>query len=340
MVESFRESVRDWLGTTLQSDVYVAVSRGALDPGLIPDLTAVPGIANYSTSRRAWLETESGRTRILALQMAPGSYAGTRLRNGDADAVWRQFNQETVVLVSDSYAYRNAVQAGDSVSLNTREGPVELRIAAVYQSYDSNDGAIMVSRRTYDRYFDDKAIDSLGLYLADGVSAESVMDRLRQVSEGRQSLIMNSNARIRDISMAIFDRTFVITNVLYWLAVGVAIIGILGAMLALQLERAREFGILRALGMTPGQTGVLVSLQSAFIGFLAGLAAIPLGLVMAWVLVEVINRRAFGWQIDIAISPDPLVAAMLLATGAALCAGLYPSWHAARARPALAMREE
>ncbi|MGI9263339.1 MAG: ABC transporter permease, partial [Gammaproteobacteria bacterium] len=107
-----------------------------------------------------------------------------------------------------------------------------------------------------------------------------------------------------------------------------------------QLERAREFGILRAIGMTPAQTGRLVTTQSGVIGFIAGLAAIPLGLVMAWVLVEVINRRAFGWQIDMIVAAEPLLYALGLAIGAALIAGIYPSIHAARARPALAMREE
>ncbi len=197
-----------------------------------------------------------------------------------------------------------------------------------------------MSRASYDRLFDDDGIDSIGLYLAPGADAEAVMNDLREVSAGRQALMMTENARIRDISLAIFDRTFVITNVLYWLAVGVAVIGILGAMLALQLERAKEFGILRAIGMTPAQTGVLVTAQSGFIGLLAGLAAIPLGLVMAWMLIAVINRRAFGWQIDFVVDGSPLLTALLLSIGAALLAGLYPSWHAARTRPALAMREE
>jgi putative ABC transport system permease protein len=272
--------------------------------------------------------------------MAPGSYAGTSIRDGDPEEVWRQFDEASGVLVSDSYAYRHSVKSGDIVTLNTKNGPVAMAIAAVYQSYDSNEGAIMMSRHTYDQVFDDPEIDSIGLYLEEGISTDAIMDQLRDVSSGRQSLIMNSNARIRDISLGIFDRTFVITNVLYWLAIGVAIIGILGSMLALQLERAKEFGVLRAIGMTPGQTGVLVTLQSAFIGFLAGLAAIPLGLVMAWVLIVVINRRAFGWQIDIVISIESIFVAMLLAVGAAMLGGIYPSWHAARARPALAMREE
>ena len=160
------------------------------------------------------------------------------------------------------------------------------------------------------------------------------------IADGRQALMMSSNARIRDISMQIFDRTFVITNVLYWLAVVVAVIGILGAMLALQLERAKEFGILRGVGMTPGETGTLVTLQSAFMGFVAGVAAIPLGLAMAWVLIAVINKRAFGWQIDMVVGGEPILSAMLLAVVAAVIAGFYPAWRAASTRPALAMRDE
>ena len=81
-------------------------------------------------------------------------------------------------------------------------------------------------------------------------------------------------------------------------------------------------------------------MQSAAIGLLSGLAAVPLGLVMAWVLIEVINRRAFGWQMDILVSPQVLLAAVSFSVGAALLAGLYPAYRAAISQPALAMREE
>jgi putative ABC transport system permease protein len=340
MVNSFRDSVNDWLGNTLQSDVYVGVPRGTLEPGLVADLTALPAVREFTTSRRAWLEMPDGRVRIIAIRMAPESYAGTRIRGGDAETAWAAFEDDGGVLVSDAYAWRNNVDRGDSLTVAAAAGPVFLPIVGVYQSYDSNDGAVMMSRSTYDRLFDDPGIDSIGVFLEPGTDPDAVMDQFRELAEGRQALIMNSNARIRELSLGIFDRTFVITNVLYWLAVGVAVIGILGAMLALQLERAREFGVLRALGMTPGQTGRLVSMQTAVIGLFAGIAAVPLGLVMAWILISVINRRAFGWQIEMSLSAAPLLSAIALAIMAALIAGIYPAWHAAGRRPALAMREE
>ena len=106
--------------------------------------------------------------------------------------------------------------------------------------------------------------------------------------------------------MSIFERTFVITRVLYWLAAGVAAIGLVSALLAWELERARELALLRTLGVTPGGSALLVIAQTLFMGVAAFLAAVPAGLLTALVLTEVINRRAFGWHIDLHL-PAPAV---------------------------------
>lgn len=340
MVDSFRGSVSDWLGNTLRSDLYVGVSRGSLDPELMADLVAVDGVRAYSTSRRAWLEDESQRTRIIALQMAPGSYAGTRILDGDADSAWAAFDNDGAVIVSEPFAYRRGLGRGDSLTLPTADGPQEFVIAGIYRSYDANAGAVLMNRTTYDRHWRDRGVDSIGLYLEEAADDERVSETLRQLSAGSQSIVLRSNRELKDLSMQIFDRTFVITDVLYWLAVGVAIIGILGAMLAMQLERLRELAVLRSVGMTPGQLGGMVTLQSGVVGLLSGIAALPLGLLMAWLLIEVINRRAFGWRMDIDIPAAVVPQALGLAVGAAIVAGLYPAWRAARTRIALAMREE
>lgn len=340
MVDSFRAAVSAWVERSLRADLYAGVGRGTLEPGLTGELVQVEGIAAHSTTRRVWLETPRAVTRLTVLDLPPEAYAGTRLLTGEPAEVWRAFEQEGAVLVSASYAYRHGVGRRDFVTLPTNLGERAFPVAATFQSYDADLDAILMSRSTYDIFWDDPAIDSIGLYLEEGADPERVIEGLRQVSAGRQALLIRSNSALRARTMEIFNRTFVITDVLYWLALGVAIVGILGAMLALQLERAREYAILRAVGVTRAALGGLVVAQAAFIGVLSGLAAIPLGLGMAWVLIDVINRRAFGWQMDIVVSPATLASALLLASVAALLAGLYPAWSAARGDPARAMREE
>jgi putative ABC transport system permease protein len=140
--------------------------------------------------------------------------------------------------------------------------------------------------------------------------------------------------------LEIFDRTFLITGVLRLLAVAVAFVGVLSALLAMLMERSREFAILRANGVTPREILYLLSLETGFLGLTAGVLAIPTGLLLAAVLVHVINQRAFGWTMSLTIEPLVLFQALGLATVAALIAGLYPAWRAARSHPAASLRIE
>ena len=145
---------------------------------------------------------------------------------------------------------------------------------------------------------------------------------------------------MREASIEVFDRTFAITAVLRLLATIVAFIGVLSALMALQLERARELAILRATGLTPRQLWQLVTAETGLMGFCAGLFAIPLGIGMALALILVINRRSFGWTLEISVEPMILVQGLLLALIAALLAGLYPAFKMTRTPPALALRVE
>ncbi len=340
MVDSFRSSVGEWLEQTLQADIYVGVERGAMDTALIEEIAALDGVANFSTSRRSRVEDAAGRTQLVVIRMAPGSYAGTEILDADPEVVWPDWEANDVVLVSEPYAFHADIGPGDSIDLPTDGGQRAFRVAATFQSYDVNASAVMMSRGTYDRHYADSGVDSVGLYLEPGADVDETLAAVHALASGRQAIRAESNVSIRDLSLEIFDQTFVITDILYWIAMGVAFIGILSAMLALQLERAREFATLRALGMTPGQVGGLISAQTGIIGLFAGVAAIPLGAGMAWVLIKVINRRAFGWQIDMIVSVEVLITAVGFAVLSALLAGVYPAMRAAGLKPAVAMREE
>jgi putative ABC transport system permease protein len=112
------------------------------------------------------------------------------------------------------------------------------------------------------------------------------------------------------------------------------------ALLAWELERAHELAILRSLGLTRLGAGLLIEGQTGFMGIVALVAAIPSGLLTAVLLIDVINRRAFGWRIDVHLSTAQFGNALLLAVAAAVAAGLYPAARVARAAIAADIREE
>jgi putative ABC transport system permease protein len=229
--------------------------------------------------------------------------------------------------------------------LRTADGQRDFRIAGVFYDYGSDQGVVMLDLERYRQLWHDQAVSSLGLYARPGQDVDQLVLVLRsaagaQVQGERAPVLIRSNRALRESSLVVFDRTFAITGVLQILTTVVAFVGILAALIALQLERSRELGVLRANGMTPGQLWGMVLSQTGLIGLTAGVLAIPVGVMMALVLVFVINRRSFGWTLQFQLDPGTLAQALLVAVAAALLAGLYPAWRMSRTSPALALREE
>ena len=346
MVESFRESLRAYLERTIRADLYLSAPGPGfgrperwLDPQVVGAVLAIPGIADHSESRRVVVDSPRGPVPIDALRLARQSQSSIPLISGNPAKVWPQFERGAIV-VSEPLAWHMQIGTGGRLTLQTGSGPREFAVAGVYREYGNDRGNVLMSRATYRELWRDDAITAMGLYLAPGTDLSAVTNAIRAASRGRQSLAVTSNANVRAISMRIFERTFVITRVLYWLTAGVSAIGLVSALLAWELERSRELAIVRALGLTPRGTAVVIGAQTGFMGLVAWIAAIPAGLLTAVLLITVINRRAFGWLIDLHVTGTQLANAFAVAMIAALAAGVYPAWRAARAPLASDIREE
>jgi putative ABC transport system permease protein len=346
MVESFRESLREWLVQTMRADVYVTAPgpgfgrpERRIEAEVIERLLATPGVAKHTASRRGIVESPQGSIPVDALSLIPESKEGIALVEGDPAPAWEAFDRGAII-VSEPLAWRLQLEVGDRLTLTTAAGNRDFAIAGVYREYGNDRGNVLMNRDVYRRAWQDDQITGMGLYLEQGADHETVMQALESAGAGRQALAVISNAQIRDLSMRIFERTFTITRVLYWLAAGVAAIALISALLAWELERSRELAIVRALGLTPRGAAVLVEAQTGFMGLAALLAALPAGVLTGVLLIEVINRRAFGWQIDLHLNATQFANAFMLAMVAALIAGLYPAWRTGRAPIATEVREE
>lgn len=344
MISSFRLSVQDWLAGLLQADIYISQVDGGpasgIDPQLLTKIEHLPGVKRFATARWRNLWHNDKQMQLLVRDMDRQTYTAYRFREGGDNNSWRQFTTTDSVIVSEPYAYHNNVKAGDLIELPTDRGKHAFKVVGVFVDYSSDQGIICLYRKVYDRWWKDRQVSSMSLYLDPAQDSDKFAAGLNHGLLAKYNLTARPNRSLRNLSMKIFDRTFAITEVLRVLTFIIAFIGILGALLAIQLERDREFAVLRAYGITPWGLRRLVLSETGLMGTIAGLIAVPLGITLAAILIYVINRRSFGWSMDFVLLPQYLASAVGLGLIAGLLAGVVPAWRMAAVIPARVLHYE
>lgn len=347
MIASFRQAVDDWLALTLRADVYVSSPlgsgsqpRGDLSPEWEARLASVPGVARVETFRAAQVATEFGPAQISAVDSYRTRDARLyRSSLGTADEVWNELRQGSV-LVSESYLQKHGLRFPmPPLTLTTDRGPRSFPVSAVFYDYSSEVGTVMMTQEVYHRYWDDRSLSSLAVFLGPQASSVEVAEGVRHAVAGT-GLQVVSHGDLRERALAIFDRSFEVTSALRLLSVLVAGVGMMSALLALQIERAREVATLQVMGMTPRELGLQILAENGIMGVLATLLSVPTGLLLAWILTKVINLRSFGWAIPWSPTLEPIAVALGLSLLAAWAAGLYPWWRVSRAPIAERLRAE
>lgn len=342
MIDSFRSSFIAWLEQSLRADFYITTTwdSNTVDDALAQRIESLPGVAYVTQSRYYRLPTADGFTAIWALGIKRRGWQSIDIRSGDRQAAWKAFRSGRGVLISGPYAYHHDLAVGETLSLRTAVGERTFRVAGIFRDYGSPYGVVLMYLPVYQRLFKDDQLSGLGVYLATGSDRSAVRQRLKAAVSELAGVRVRDSQSIRQRSLEVFDQQFVITSVLRLLAALVAFIAVVGALMALQLDRTRELAALRAIGFTRTQLGSLVTAQSGVLGLAAGLFSIPMGLILAWLLVFVINYRSFGWTMGFTVNAMPLLEGVGVAIAAALLASLYPAWRAMRAPPAHGLREE
>jgi putative ABC transport system permease protein len=340
MVESMRGSVNNWLGDLLSADLYVAAEgfdEGArLPAAVVTEVAGLGTVATLSRYRDRILPLADRRVELIGASLATQSRRGYALLSSTS-STWQEFDAGSV-LVSEPLAYHLGLKPGTRLELPTPKGPLEVRVAGIFRDYASEHGRIILDEAVYLQHWPDQPVKTLALFARNG----DIESMRREVSElaARYAFVMTPAAAILEESMAVFDRTFRVTDVLRVVSLIVAFIGVLSALMALQLERGKEYAVLRALGLTRGQIAGLISGESLLMGFLAACVAIPTGVLMAWVLIESVQQRAFGWTMPFSVDSALLLQTLFVGLLAAGLAAIYPAWRSALRDPAPQLRED
>jgi len=341
MIGSFRESLVWWMGTQLRAELYVgSTSEGVEVPeGLYQELKTIPGLSGVDPYRNVQMQYKGNSITVAAVD---GDVLQRHTRFGwirGSNNNWESVKQGQII-VSESFARNFHLDEGRTVVLEGQKGPVAFIIGGVFYDYTTEHGLIMMDRSTYLSVFGDHTINSVGVFIdAKNVSPQHLLSLVseRAAAYGVQVFSLRE---LEDRILSVFDSTFAVTRSMRMLAIIVAFFGIAGALLTLFMERQRDFGIYRSLGLSTPQVAVLTLMEGLGIGLLSFVGTIPVGTILAVILIKVINLRSFNWTIFYYPAAAPYLVAGVTALLASVAASLYPIWRILRTYPHIQMREE
>jgi putative ABC transport system permease protein len=345
MIGSFRQTVSEWVQTSLQADLYVslsgsmqAASKSEVDRLLKQKLAKLNGVERLSSVLRTQLISNNTITKISVFEINPKSRQGFVFKRYQNNKVWETFSRQNSVFVTEPYAYHQGIEIGDKILLRTTQGEKAFEVIAIYADYSGDQGHLAMSRNNYLKYWPDLGYSGIGIYAEEGANIVALEARVKQLLKFYQTV--KSEQAIYKVSMQMFEQTFKITETLRWLAAIIAFVGVFSALMAIQFERSRQLGILRAMGMTPGQLSRLISIETGLMGLIAGLFAVPVGFILAYLLIFVVYLRSFGWTMAFHFDSSVIFQGLLLAVISALLAGVLPALKMAHTKPADALRTE
>ncbi len=331
MVQSFSKTFTRWLDDRLAAEIYLNAVSGAQANEIVEWLRQRPDVDAILPAWRTDITMDGLPVEVLGFADHPTYHERWPLLESQPD-VWDKIRRGDGALLSEQLSRRLKLRVGNRTDLPAPSGPWQVEVAGIYADYGNPKGQIGIDIDALSSRWPDIARTRFGLRAApekvSGLIAalreKFVLDDARLVDQ----------ATLKAESTRIFNRTFAVTSALNAFTLGVAGIALLTSLLTLANSRLPQLAPLWALGVTRRKLAAIELLKTMSVAFLTALLALPLGLLVAWCLVAIVNVKAFGWRLPLYVFPDQLLKLLGVAMLAALIATFVPILRLLRLQPA------
>jgi putative ABC transport system permease protein len=331
MVESFSRTFVSWLDGRLTADVYLNAADDAQARAITAWLRKRPDVSAILPGGRAETQLAGAPLEIFGLPDHATYREHWPLLRATENA-WVKLRPGNAAFVSEQLALRLKLAIGDHLDVPTPGGNWPLEVVGIYADYGNPKGQIAVNFAALTRYFPNIPLTRIGLR-AEPAAVPALMSDLRE-KFGLDERNLIDQATLKAESKRIFNRTFAVTAALNAFTLGVAGIALLTSLLTLGNSRLPQLAPLWAIGITRGKLAMVELLKTMSVALITALLALPLGLMVAWCLIAVVNVKAFGWRLPFHVFPLQLAELFLVAMAAALLAAIIPVLKLARLQPA------
>ncbi|MET4386714.1 putative ABC transport system permease protein [Bradyrhizobium sp. F1.4.3] len=331
MVETFSRTFVGWLNGRLAADVYISASDNAQGVAIRNWLKDRSEVQAILSGGRAETQVQSQPVELLGLP----DHALYRERwplLETAPRAWTQLVPGNAAFISEQLSRRLNIRVGDVIEVPAPGGTWELDIVGIYADYGNPKGQLAVNVAALIRQFPQTPQTRIGLIVPRDKIPGLIAALQKQFSFDDRSVA--DQATVKAESIRIFNRTFAVTSALNAFTLGVAGIALLTSLLTLANSRLPQLAPLWAIGITRPRLAAIELTKTLSVALFTSLLAVPLGLLVAWCLIAIVNVKAFGWRLPFHVFPLQLVELVAVALFASLLAAFLPVTRLARMQPA------
>ena len=338
---SIKHSLDLWFDKTLAADLVVSSSGKILsfqvqplDEDLKSEIRAIPGVDDTdgagATGLRYVKQRYEGHTLALKAFDRPHPRVGSRLfdlTEGKAAEIFEKFFDpaRNTILVSQNFVLKFKKRPGEEIELSTPTGLRKFRIEGVVAEFSNPEGVFYLNRELYRRYWKDRLISGFFVMVHPGVDPARVRENLDASFGKNKGLMATLNADLAREARAMVDQSFAYTRAIEASALLVGLFGLFNTLLISILERRREMGILRAIGMTRLQMVNMVVGEGLLQGLTGGLVAVAIGVFGTYFWIMGAVSALLGWVLQFAIPSETILRTVGFGLAVGVLAGLIPA---------------
>jgi putative ABC transport system permease protein len=338
LTTSFEHDIRAWVDTYMGGDLYVH-STLPLRSDLELRLKAIPGVAAVTPVRFIdikWTRADGTNENVAFMAVDPESYRRVTsfsfaANQGDPNALLDRLAAGNTVFVSSVMAERNGFKQGDNLYLETKHGKQVFEIAAIVVDFYNLGLVIEGSWRDMHRYFGIDNVSGYFLKTQPGISSDEVQKRIGTLYGKSRHLTIESNKSLKSRVLNLMAQSSSLFDVLALIAMLVSALGVVNTMTMNVMERIKEIGMLRSLGMTRWQVSKMILAEAGLMGLAGGVYGLLFGLFLSRVLLMALNA-IHGYDLTYVVPMQGIIISLLIALLVSQLAAIWPARRASGVR--------
>jgi putative ABC transport system permease protein len=342
LIFSLRGSLQAWINKNITADIYIKPAScranycfNPMSEEVVRIVESFPEVEGVDRFRGLHLDLH-GRKVIAGFAdiQVKRKYLSRMYADSEYEEILKEMEgDEQVAGISEYLSIQYGLKKNDTIELKSPAGDLAFRINDVSSSYSTTSGFVYIDRKWLKRYWGLDDTTQISVYVSKDTALNQFIPRLKERLLPEYSLEIWNNRELRDKVMDIFNTSFAITYAIEFISIMVSLIGVITALLSLVIERKREISIIRYLGASWKQIRQTLMLSAGIIGITGIILGTFLGSLMSMILIRVVNKISFGWEIHFRIPLIILVTILIIVFLTTVFAGYLPSKVARKIDP-------